>query len=87
MAAKTEYVRARLDADLKADAEAIFEQLGLTTSDVIRTLFRQVVLHRGLPFELKIPNAETVEAIREIEEGRGKRYESFDDFAGMLTGD
>jgi DNA-damage-inducible protein J len=87
MPSKTSTIRARVDPELKADAEAIMEELGLTASDVIRTLYRQIVLRKGLPFELKVPNAETLEAFRDGEEGRVTRYEDFDDFAKMLLED
>ena len=37
---------------------------------------RQVVLHNGIPFEIKIPNAETIEAMEELAKGKGKRYKN-----------
>ena len=41
------------------NVENIFEQLGLTTTEAINLFYKQVELHRGLPFEVKIPNQET----------------------------
>lgn len=58
-------VKSRIEPELKADAEAILEKLGLSVSDVIRLTFRQIVARRGLPFDLKIPNEETIAAIKE----------------------
>ena len=77
-------VHARIDASLKNEAERIFAELGLNASDVIRMLYCQVTLRRGLPFEVHIPNAETEEAIRDIEAGRnvvryGSTAELFED--------
>ena len=63
MAAKTTTVRARLEPGLKEETESIFEQLGLTTTDAIRLFFMQVKLQRGMPFEIKIPNKATLQAI------------------------
>ena len=63
-------IHARIDSSLKTEAEAILAQLGLNASDVIRMLYCQVALRKGLPFEVHIPNAETEEAIRDIEAGR-----------------
>lgn len=49
-------VRARVDPALKTDAEAVFEQLGLTTTDAIRLFLSQVRLRRGLPFPITMPS-------------------------------
>lgn len=48
-------VRARVDLGLKTDAEAVFEQLGLTTTEAIRLFLSQVRLRKGLPFPVSIP--------------------------------
>jgi len=63
MSTKTSTVRARLEPDLKRDAERIFDQLGINTTEAIRIFFKQVKLQRGLPFEMKIPNKTTQKAI------------------------
>jgi DNA-damage-inducible protein J len=48
-------VRARVDPDLKADAETIFQELGLSTTEAIRLFLSQVRLRKGLPFLVEIP--------------------------------
>jgi DNA-damage-inducible protein J len=68
---KTSVVRARIEPALKKDAEKVFAQLGLTTSEAIHLLYRQVTLTRSLPFPLHIPNAATRKALRESKEGVG----------------
>ncbi|MBV8235019.1 MAG: type II toxin-antitoxin system RelB/DinJ family antitoxin [Acidimicrobiia bacterium] len=68
---KTETIRARVDAQLKADAEAVLSELGLSSSDAIRLFYTQVILRQGLPFAVAVPNAETRRAIRDVERGRG----------------
>ncbi len=55
MATKTEYIRARIEPDLKARTEHIFSELGMTTSDAIVLFLKQVSLKRGIPFELSVP--------------------------------
>jgi DNA-damage-inducible protein J len=80
----TAMVHARIDSSLKTEAEKILAELGLNASDAIRMLYSQVTLRKGLPFEVHVPNAETEEAIRDIEAGRNViRYDStaelFDD--------
>lgn len=66
---KTESIRARVEPDLKAQAEAVFGALGLTPTEAITLFYRQVTLHHGLPFEVRIPNAETQAALRDAMEG------------------
>ena len=53
--ANTSTLHLRIDETLKANAEAILAQLGLTSSDAIKLFYRQVELNGGLPFEIKIP--------------------------------
>jgi DNA-damage-inducible protein J len=72
--AKTEAIRARVDPKLKAEAEAVLIKLGLTASDAIRLFYGQLVLRKGLPFETKVPNAETRRAMKELDEGKGVSY-------------
>ncbi len=67
--AKTEMIRARMEPEIKHDAEAVFKALGLSPTEAITLFYRQVFLHNGLPFEVKIPNAETREAMRRAIEG------------------
>jgi DNA-damage-inducible protein J len=68
--AKTATIRARVESKLKADAEAVLDELGLTASDAIRLVYKQVALRRGLPFDVVIPNATTRKAMRDVIEGR-----------------
>jgi DNA-damage-inducible protein J len=63
MSIKSTTVRARLEPELKQETELIFEQLGINTTEAIRIFFKQVKLQRGLPFEMKIPNEITENAI------------------------
>lgn len=67
------YVRARIDTDTKNRAGQALEAMGLSISDAIRLLMLRVADERRLPFEVKVPNATTREAIAELEAGKGKR--------------
>ena len=69
MATKTAIVRARLEPKLKRKAEKIFEIVGLTESEAVRLFYKNVVLSRGLPFSLTIPNKETKLAIEDARRG------------------
>lgn len=61
---KTGYVNARVAPALKQDAERVLSTLGVSTSEAVTMFLRQVVLHQGLPFPVRIPNAETAAAIK-----------------------
>jgi DNA-damage-inducible protein J len=69
--AKEATARARMDAHLKDEAERILAECGLNATQGINLFYRQIVLQRGLPFDVKIPNAESRQAMREIETGEG----------------
>lgn len=72
MATKTAYLNTRVERALKAEADEVFTAIGLSPSAAITMFLRQVVMRRGLPFDACIPNAETVEALKEIEAGGGE---------------
>ena len=79
-AAKTGMIRARVSPELKAEAEGILAEIGLSSSDAIRMFYKQVTLQKGLPFEARIPNATTRKALRDAEAGRGMtEYASVDE--------
>ena len=67
---KFEIIRARVEPDLKAQAEAGFGAIGLTRTEAITRFYRQVTLHHGLPFPVRLPDASTEAAIRDAVQGR-----------------
>jgi DNA-damage-inducible protein J len=69
--AKSAMIRARVEANLKADAEAVLDALGLTASDAIGLFYQQVAMRKGLPFDVAIPNEATRRAMRDVEQERG----------------
>ena len=68
-------VRARIDSDTKREAAEALEAMGLSVSDAIRLLMVRVAEERRLPFEIKVPNAASREAMEELEAGKGRRLE------------
>jgi DNA-damage-inducible protein J len=64
---KTGYITARVEPKLKASAGRVLTKIGVSTSDAITMFLRQVVLRRGMPFDVRVPNAETKRAIEELE--------------------
>lgn len=65
-------VRARIDSSLKNEVEAIFHELGLTTSQAITLFLKKVKIEKGIPFELKIPNETTIKAMNEAKNLEGE---------------
>lgn len=63
--ASTAFVRARIDETLKEQAATVLAEMGLTVSDVVRMTLTRIAKDKALPFELKVPNAETRAAMEE----------------------
>ena len=57
MATKTANVLARVEPDVKEQAEAIMAKLGIPASTVINMLYKQIIMTRSIPFPLSLPNA------------------------------
>lgn len=60
--ANTSPVYARIDSSLKDSAETILAKLGITPTGAIQMLYSQIVLHNGIPFDVRIPSAKPVAA-------------------------
>ncbi|MGH6907327.1 MAG: type II toxin-antitoxin system RelB/DinJ family antitoxin [Aestuariivirga sp.] len=70
---KTATITARIEPELKRNAETVLEKLGVNTTDAVTMFLSQVVLRRGLPFEVRLPNAATRAAMTELETGGGHK--------------
>ena len=83
--ARTSNVFARVEPEIKEQAEQVLDRLGIPMSNAVGMFLRQVVLQRGIPFEMKLPenepvflngltkqqlNAELEKGISDIDEGR-----------------
>ena len=75
--AKTTTVQARIDPVLKQDVEKVLAKIGLNSTAAITMFYSQIKLRQGLPFDARIPNAETKAAIKEARGRKSlKRYDS-----------
>jgi len=72
-------VRARLDRDTKDRAAEALREMGLSVSEAIRLLLRRVAEEKRLPFAVQVPNAATVRAMNELNQGRGQRFENVEE--------
>ena len=80
MASKTANLYARIEPDVKEQAENILSALGIPVSGAINMFYKQIILQRGLPFDVKLPVAKPVSinelTAEELEKG----------YADMLAG-
>ncbi len=82
---KSATIRTRIEPGLKREVEEILSQLGLTASETIHLLYRQIKLQRGLPFEVRIPNVLTARTLHSSKSGKGvKRFRSKKDLYADL---
>jgi DNA-damage-inducible protein J len=63
-------VRARIDRHIKEEATIVLEAMGLTLSDAFRIMLTRVAREKALPFDPLVPNAETIEAMKEARRGK-----------------
>ena len=85
--AENALVQARIDRAVKEEATAVLAAMGLTVSDAVRLLLTKVAREHALPFDPLIPNAETVEAMREARRGKLASFDSVDLLMADLNGD
>lgn len=72
-------VRARIDSETKTRATEALQAMGLTVSDAIRLLMLRVAEEKRLPFTIRVPNRTTVSAMKELADGKGRRFDSVEE--------
>ena len=75
-------VHARIDKKTKEKSESILRKIGMTPTEAIRLLYRQIALRKEFPVELRIPNRLTAQTLEKSD--RGEAIESFDSIDGMV---
>ena len=61
-------VTARVDENVKKEAETLFKKMGLNMSTAMNLFLKKCILEQGIPFELKVPNRETLKAMQETDD-------------------
>ena len=74
--ASNQRVQAIVSREVKQEAAVVLASMGLTVSDAVRLLLIKVAREKALPFDPLIPNAVTVEAMREAQKGGLPRFDS-----------
>ncbi len=77
--AKTAMTHTRITPEVKTEAERIIKGLGLSISAAHELFYRQIITHKGLPFDLRILNQDTIQAMDEARKGIGEKYDSVAD--------
>ncbi len=77
-------VQARINPAVKEEAAAVLAAMGLTVSDAVRLLLTKVAHEKALPFAPLVPNAVTIEAMKEARRGGLPRFASVEDLLDDL---
>ncbi len=80
-------VRARIDEKVKRKATRALHKMGLSVSDAIRLLMVRVADDQALPFELHVPNQETIAAMKEARRGGLPSARSVEELMAQLNAD
>jgi DNA-damage-inducible protein J len=78
-------VQARIDSEVKEEANAVLAAMGLTISDAVRLMLTRVAREHALPFDPLIPNPKTIEAMKEARRGQLQSFDSVDDLMDDLN--
>lgn len=84
MAAKSANLYARIEPEVKEQAEGILSALGIPASNAINMFYKQIILQRGLPFEVKMPSARPIDMSALSEEQMNAELEK--GYADMKAG-
>ena len=80
-------VQARIDGAVKEEAAAVLAAMGLTVSGALRLLLTKVAHEKALPFAPLVPNAVTIEAMREARRGNLPQFASVEELLDDLHAD
>ena len=63
-------INTRIEPKLKHDAELILHKIGMSSAEAVRLFYTQICLYKGLPFDVRIPNTVTRQAMQDIKLGK-----------------
>jgi DNA-damage-inducible protein J len=81
----TTMIHVRVDQDLKDKATDTLEQMGLSLSDAVRLLLKRIAVEKALPFEVRVPNPQTMEAMQAGDRGEVTKAVSVADMMAQLN--
>jgi DNA-damage-inducible protein J len=80
-------VHVRVDEKVKILAAQTLASMGLSVSDAVRVFLNRVAYEKAIPFDLRVPNAETKAAMQELETGKCPGFNSVEDLMADLNAD
>jgi len=80
-------IHVRVDPGLKAEASETLEKMGLSLSDAVRLLLTRIAREKALPFEVRVPNTETLASIKEGDRGEVLRASNMAEMMALLNAD
>ena len=80
---QTATIHARIDKKTKKESENILQAIGMTPTEAVRLLYRQIALRKEFPLELRVPNRLTAQTLDKSDQGEG--IESFDSLSDMVS--
>jgi DNA-damage-inducible protein J len=83
----TAMIHVRIDQDLKSKASKTFGAMGLSLSEAVRVFLTRAATDQAFPFELRVPNAETIAAMEAGDRGEVVKFGSVDELMADLHAD
>jgi len=87
MSSPTAMIHVRIDRNLKSKASETLDAMGLSLSEAVRVFLTRVATDRAFPFELRVPNAETIAAMEAGDRGEVVKFGSVADLMADLHAD
>ena len=85
--ASNQLVQTRIDGAIKEEAAAVLAAMGLTVSDAVRLMLTKVAKEKALPFEPLIPNATTIQAMKDARAGKVTKVDNLEALFADLNAD
>lgn len=87
MPSETTMIHVRVDSDLKKKASLTLGKMGLSMSDAVRMLLTRVEAEQAFPFEIRVPNAETIAAMEAGDWGEVTSFNTIEELMADLHAD
>ncbi|WP_089604188.1 type II toxin-antitoxin system RelB/DinJ family antitoxin [Acinetobacter piscicola] len=85
MSSQTSMLHVRIDDETKLQAQQALKAMGLSVSDAVRIFLTRVVAEQAIPFDVRVPNAETVSAMNEADDLIQKKKARFETVEGLFN--
>jgi DNA-damage-inducible protein J len=87
MSNQTAMIHVRVDHDLKTKASRTLNKMGLSMSDAVRLLLTRIEANQALPFDVRVPNATTIAAMKAGDRGEVTSFNSIEELMADLRAD